>query len=53
MNNDERLIYEIIDIIFTPGEEMNDGECMDAVLHLLSTNGYHKEIEQYQQKGKQ
>ena len=50
MNTDERLIHEIIDIIFTPGEEMTDGECMDAVLGLLEVNGYHKYIQE-KQKG--
>lgn len=36
----EELIFKIIQILQTDGEEMNDGECLDEVAVLLEEQGY-------------
>jgi predicted house-cleaning noncanonical NTP pyrophosphatase (MazG superfamily) len=38
----EEIILEIIEAITVFGEEATDGECLDSVWGILTTNGYEE-----------
>lgn len=37
----EEIIDKILQIIAYPGEDYNDGECLDEIWVLLESNGYN------------
>jgi hypothetical protein len=49
----KHAIEEIVDVITIPGEDITDGECIDAIWSVLKTLGYDlSEIQQQKRERK-
>jgi hypothetical protein len=53
VNKYKKAIEDIVETITIPGEYITDGECIDAIWHLLETLGYDLSKIQEQKREKE